>query len=208
MWEHSPFHCLAFGTASPLGFTSPPFFAPISCYLISSMLFLQVSLQSLSLALPPQEEVYLQCVSLSVAQVLLQLLQKCPGSPEWTVLSLLGVFFEPALSHPGLLFIVQLFHSSVDKLCFQPCLGIVGSSTRNSSGQGRHGSGCWSTTPRLGQSFMEEAPGRVCELWLLVGISLLCSTAAFHTGEVKALPLLVRCPLCLLAFPVLLRLPE
>lgn len=54
-WEHSPFHRLALGTASPLGFTSPPFFAPISRYLISSLqnapyAFLQISLQSLSLA--------------------------------------------------------------------------------------------------------------------------------------------------------------
>ena len=27
-WEHSPFHCLALGTTSPLGSTSPPFLPP------------------------------------------------------------------------------------------------------------------------------------------------------------------------------------
>lgn len=36
-WEYSPFHCLALGTASPLGSTSPLFFVPISHYLISSL---------------------------------------------------------------------------------------------------------------------------------------------------------------------------
>lgn len=60
------------------------------------------------------------------------------------VLLLLGFFnslpqgrAESALSHPDLLFIVQLFHSSVDELCFQPCLDAEGINARNSSGQGR-----------------------------------------------------------------------
>lgn len=112
----------------------------------------------------------MQCASLSVAQVSPKVLQNAQGTRSGWHCRCLG-FLEPALSHPGLLFIVQLFHSSVDELCFQSCLGTEGTSARNSSGQGRRGSGCLSTAPSLGQSLVEEAPGCICELGLSVRVS-------------------------------------
>lgn len=95
-------------------------------------------------------------------------------------LLLLG-FLKPALSHSDLLFIVQLFHSCVDELCFYPRLGTEGIGARNSSGQGTYRSGCLSTAPSLGWSLVEEVPGCLRELSCFShsgseGIAFLCQS--------------------------------
>lgn len=154
-----------------MGSTSPPFLAPISHYLISSLqdaLYVFFAGRFCVLAwtavFPPQccQSLLAMCKIFCSSESLL-VLQNAQGTLSGWHYCCLG-FLEPALSHSGLLFIVHLFHSCVDELCFQPCLGTEGIGARNSFGQGRYRSGCLSTAPSLGQSLVEKVPACIHEL--------------------------------------------